>query len=278
MSLAEFVYTVVLKPKPLKAAANRMIRTILPRTVECGPIHVVINPTDPVVSGALAFGVYERGELAFVNKSIRPGMTVLDIGANVGLYTALAGNAAGPQGRVIAFEPDPESFGYLQRTIQENGLKNVEAVNAAASDTDKESWLYTSSSNRGDSRLYDNELSDNRVQIRQIRLDDFLPTLGIRQVDFIKMDVQGFEGHVLSGMKEIIRNSPKLVMMSEFWPDGLQRAGSDPHEVLTSLEQLGLQLFELDPKGNTCPLVDKGAFIARCPGRKYANICAVKSA
>jgi FkbM family methyltransferase len=252
--------------------ANAMIRAVLPRTVQYGAIRVVLNPRDPVVSRALAFRLYERSELTFVEKSLKPGMTVLDIGANVGLYSVVSGHAVGPSGKVIALEPDPESFHYLQESIRENGLQNIQPAQLAASDQEGMSRLYTSSSNRGDSRLYNNELSDGSVDIHTVRLDDFLPTVGVRELDFVKIDVQGFEGHALAGMEETIRRSPHLVMMSEFWPEGLRRAGSNPNELLTLLEQWGLKLSELHANGETRPLLDKNAFIDRLQGRKYTNV------
>ena len=85
---------------------------------------------------------------------------VVDVGANVGLYTAMAGMAVGPAGRVVALEPDPECFGVLQQTIRVNVLENVDAVFAAASDSNGTTRLFTSSDNRGDNRLYHSETSD----------------------------------------------------------------------------------------------------------------------
>src|SRR5262249_28284808 len=152
---------------------NAAIRAVLPRSVQRGPAKIVLNPRDPVISGALAFRVYERTELAFVRKTLRPGMRGLDIGANVGLYSAIACHAVGVEGRVIAFEPDPESFGYLEATIRENGCRNVTLFPLAAARHDGAARLFTSSSNRGDNRLYNNELSDGSIEIRTVRLDEF---------------------------------------------------------------------------------------------------------
>jgi SAM-dependent methyltransferase len=128
MSLAEFVYTTLLKPRPLRWAANAAIRFVLPRSVRRGDAEIVINPRDPVVSGALAFRVYENSEIAFMRRVCAVGDVVVDVGANVGLYTAIAGLAVGPGGHVVAVEPDPESLGYLARTIAANRLTNVTVV------------------------------------------------------------------------------------------------------------------------------------------------------
>jgi FkbM family methyltransferase len=276
LGFAEFVYTVVLRPRPLKAAANYLIRLLVPRMVQYGPAKVVLNPKDPVVSGALAFRVYERAELAFVSATLKPGQTVLDVGANVGLYSALSGKLVGPEGRVVAFEPDPESFHYLQQTIRENELENVHAVNAAASESDGSAHLFTSTSNRGDSRLYNNELSDGQVPVKTVRLDDYLQAAGITELDYIKIDVQGFEGSVLAGLQETIRQSPRLTMVAEFWPEGLRNAGTDPHQLLSQLESLGMHLYELGEDGRPEPIRDHDELIASLTGRKYTNLVGLK--
>jgi FkbM family methyltransferase len=277
VTIAEFIYTVLLKPKFVKSAVNSVIRMFLPRTVRYGPIQVVLNPKDPVVSGALAFRVYERSEMTFAERSLRKGMTVVDVGANVGLYSALSAHLVGPEGRVIAFEPDPESFYYLEQTIQKNGLKNVKAVRVAASDRQGSSRLFTSTTNRGDSRLYDNELSDGSVEIETVVLDEYLSAAGIKELDFLKIDVQGFEGQVFSGLKKTVLQSPKLVVLSEFWPDGLRRAGTAPEELLEKLEQWGFSIHELLGDGTTQPIVDKPAFVGKWKGRQYTNVVCRKS-
>jgi len=90
VTLAEFVYTILLKPRLLHRAANAAIRASLPEHVRVGEAIVWLNPDDPVVSGALALGVYERGEIAFFRSRFGADMTFVDVGANVGLYSAVA--------------------------------------------------------------------------------------------------------------------------------------------------------------------------------------------
>src|ERR1700743_2415223 len=102
MTPLEFVYTVLLKPAPLRKLANASIRALPPRTLHRHGATVVLNPNDPVVSGALTFGGYEIPETKFFLRVCRPGMTFLDIGANVGYYTALALACMQGQGKIIA--------------------------------------------------------------------------------------------------------------------------------------------------------------------------------
>ena len=86
-TLAEFIYTRLLRPAPVRRVTNAILLSIVPKTVRVGPAIVHLNPSDPVISGALALRVFERDELAFFSQRCRAGMTVLDVGANVGLYT-----------------------------------------------------------------------------------------------------------------------------------------------------------------------------------------------
>jgi FkbM family methyltransferase len=276
MDIAEFVYTTVLKSSPLRKTTNAIIKSILPRQVRFGSAVTVLNPNDPVVSGALAFRIYEKSETAFLKRTFFPGMVFLDIGANVGYYTALAGHAAGPAGRVLALEPDPESFTYLTQTIHANRLTNVTSFQLAASDQVGSAQLYISANNRGDNRLYANELASDVVTVGTTTVDALLQQVGIA-VDVIKMDVQGAEGQVLNGMKGMLAQSRPITLLTEFWPDGLRKAKTEPQQFLSTIESLGLRMHELRPDGSLSPIADTEALVARYPGRKYTNIVAHRS-
>src|SRR6185437_1027016 len=207
MGIAEFVYTIILRPDPLRKTANAIIKRILPKQVRSGSAVTVLNPKDPVISGALTFRVYEKSETAFLKRIFFPGMVFLDIGANVGYYTALAGHAAGAAGRVLALEPDPESYRYLTETIQVNQFSNAASFQMAASDSIGSAQLHISDHNRGDNRLYANELASDSVTVNTTTIDLLLLQNGITSVDVIKMDVQGAEGHALQGMKDTLAQS-----------------------------------------------------------------------
>jgi len=237
----------------------------------------VLNPHDPVVSGALFFGVYEKGETAFVQGALRSGMTVLDVGANVGYYTALAARRVGPNGRVIALEPDPESFKYLEQTIAANEVGNVDAFQCAAADREAKMTLHISKDNRGDNRLYEPDPKWPKVTVSARPADDVLKEAGVGSVDFVKIDVQGFEAGVIAGLKNTIDQSEELTLLAEFWPKGLRMAGTDPKKFLECLRDHDLQLHELTPKGKLIELTDFDDLIARHRGRRYTNIVGRKT-
>lgn len=278
MTIAEFIYTVLLKPKPLQLAANAVIRAIVPRTVKYGAVTIVLNPRDAVISGALTFHQYEHDETALAQKVPKEGMTVLDIGANVGFYTAQFAHAITPSGTVYAFEPDPECHSFLLQTIAAISFTNVHPIQAAASSKDGSMELFTSSQNRGDNRLYSNEMADGSTTVKVLCIDNFLAERKVSQIDFIKIDVQGFEGSVLSGLEQTFRQSKPLTILMEFWPDGLERAGTNPASLLRQLQSWGMSLNHLGANGATSPVGDIDSYIAQYPGRKYTNIVATKAA
>ena len=276
--LAEFVYCYLLRPWPLRQLTNWTIRKLLPKQVEIHGATVVLNPTDPVVSGALHFGVYEKAETRFFQSACRDGMTFLDVGANLGYYTALAARVVGPNGRVLAVEPDPDSFGYLEQTIAANAVGNVEAFPVAASDAPATLPLYISTDNRGDNRLYASGEDRPQVEVAARPLDALLRENKIDTVDLIKIDVQGYEPKVIAGLRETITSSPNLTLLTEFWPQGIDEASEDANEFLQTLRELGLTLHELQPDGSLAELTDDTDLIARHQGRRYTNLIGRKTA
>lgn len=272
MGIAEFVYTMICHPPWIRSLVNRAILAILPVSVRVGDAIVKINPRDPVVSGALFFDVYERMEIALMRRLCKPGDTMIDVGANVGLYTAIAGLAVGPAGRVLAFEPEPESFSFLQKTVAANKLTNTLLSQLAASNENCQMQLFTSSANCGDHRMYSNSNADGCTVVRTVRLDDFLQVEKVTEVDVIKIDVQGFEGHVIYGMEQTIRRSPRVCILMEFWPEGLRLAGTDPAELLQRVENMGLTLHEIGSHGEVERVSDANSLVTRLQGREYTNL------
>ena len=289
MTLAEFIYTVVLKPRPLKKAVNWLILSLVRKAVNIGPAIVHLNPRDPVVSGALSLGVFERRELAFFARSCKAGMTVIDVGANVGIYTASAMHLVKGSGVVVAFEPHPESRQYLLRTVDANakrlaptGAPRVHVRDTAAASSDGVARLFVNPDNKGDNRLYTSELTPETgaLEIRKRTIDASLQDLGISSADYLKLDVQGYEFDAVLGARRTIENSERMIILSEFWPEGLRRAsGQHASAYLQFLTTLGFKIYEL--KSDQLRLLsgpsDFDLLISRLKGRKYTNIVCLKA-
>jgi FkbM family methyltransferase len=275
MELSEFAYTVLLKPRPLRAFANATLRAISPKRKRLGDAWWTPNPNDPVVSGAAALGVYERPETAFFKEACQPHMTFVDIGANTGYYSAWAISLLQGQGKIIAIEPDPEALRYLTATRDANNSGIMSVMPYAASSQEGKRILFRNPDNRGDNRLYENDLCRDQAIIEARTVDKILGDLGVIDVDLVKIDVQGFEGHVLLGMKETLSRSPKVTLLMEFWPWGLAKAGTDAGDLLAFLAGLGFALFELKRDGLLKMVSSHAALIEGLEGRRYTNLVGV---
>jgi len=284
MSIAEYVYTEILKPRPLRALTNSILLRIIRETLQVGPAVVHLNSNDPVVSGALTLRVFEPSELSFFQKYCRGEKNLVDIGANVGLYTALAMHSLSPAAQIIALEPHPENFAYLNKTIAGNlSLKSncprTEAFNLAASAEPGTIELFMNPDNRGDNRTYaTNDGQWKSIPVEAQPVDALLERAQVQQINFVKMDVQGYEHAVLRGFKRMLARSREVILMTEFWPKGLKEAGSNGAAYLEDLSCLGFTLYELKerPRGKVVPLENWEKLIGRLPGRKYTNIIGVK--
>ena len=276
--IAEFIYCYILRPWPLRNITNWIIKKLLPKKVKIGKYFLFLNPNDPVVSGAIFFNVYEKNESHFIKSICFEGMNILDIGANIGYYTALFSQLAGDKGSVIAIEPDLESYKYLSKSINSFNYKNVLSFRLAASDIKQKLPLFISKENRGDNRLYSTNQKRKTIMVDCLTVDELLEENKIENLDLIKIDVQGYEPRVLKGMINIVKSSKELILLSEFWPKGILEAGENPKEFLAMLRKMQFQLFELKKNGSLILLkpYDDDQFIKKYRGRKYTNIVGKK--
>lgn len=205
---------------------------------------------DPVDSLALSiFGVHEPLETELVKKEIKNGDTVLDVGANIGYYTLIFARLVGKSGRVFAFEPDPDNFALLKKNVELNGYNNVTLVQKAVADKNGILNLYKSG-RRGDHRIYNSHDRRAFVNVGVVKIDDFLDFYK-KPVNFIKMDIQGAEGLVLRGMRNLLARNMELKIVMEFVPKMLTMSGVDPRIVLEELLSGGFELREIKEEKKT---------------------------
>jgi FkbM family methyltransferase len=220
-------------------------------------------------------GLMGKQEKLDYERWIKPGMVVVDVGANQGLYTLLYSQLVGPAGKVVAFEPEPDMYESLVHNCRINGTTNVECRRLALGARTGRAMLSRSLVHGGDNRMaagHNQELA-KAVPVEVMALDDVITT---GRVDFIKMDVQGWEREVFHGMERLIAANPQLQIYFEFWPSGLRNAGCNPPELLEYLTSQGFLITE-PTGGRDVPLANCPEFRHDPSGHRFTNLYAKRS-
>jgi len=239
-----------------------------------------IEPNDRSIGARLRrTGRWDPRERILYERELRPGMTVVDAGANVGYFTLLFARLVGPRGKVYAFEPDPRNFDLLQRNIRRNGYGNVVAARLALSRENGRRKFSRSPHNFADHCLGDGLGPRESLEVEVARLDTFFADLP-KQVDFLKLDIQGAEFGAIDGATELLRANPEIVLLSEFWPDGMRRFGDDPERYLEALRALGFSLRLVGGRSRPRLLpIDRVADLFRlCEGERFVNLLGRRAA
>ena len=187
---------------------------------------------------ALYLQQFEPDVRAAIRRLTAPGMTVLDIGANIGAHTLLFSALAGPTGRVIAFEPTDFAFAKLQKNVSLNPALRVETVRAALADEARPQQEIDFRA----SWQSDGTRANGRCRVDFIRLDDWAAQHGLTRLDVIKLDVDGNEHPVIAGgLETIARTRPTFII--EATGQHFIDPARNPFEVLVSLRY---ELWDID--------------------------------
>lgn len=205
------------------------------------------------VSQPIIEGKFEAAELAFLNRFLRQGMTVLDVGAHHGFYTLLASKSVGDTGKVFSFEPSPRERKALHLHLKVNRCKNVAIQGMALGDQNTDTDLYVvedRAAGCNSLRPPDVAAKTFPVSVPVVRLDDWLAEHKIDRVDFIKLDVEGAELTILKGAQRLLEHRPRPVILAEVQDVRTLPWGYRARDIVTTLERLGYQWFELSAQGN----------------------------
>lgn len=243
-----------------------------PLAVNAGGLSYVLAPEGAIPLEMWAGRYFERQELEFVLSVLEPGMTFVDVGANVGMFSIAAAKKV-QHGRVVAFEPCGWTYERLIKNQGLNGATNLQTIHSALGERAGEAILHVNVPGKdglntlgrpthGDSEVVDAE------KVPVATLDEALQQRGISRVDVLKMDVEGAELLVLLGARRLLSsaNAPLILYESSFLSKGF---GYHPVEEMWLLQKHGYSLFVLDSK--------EGRISRPSKGRGYdASIIAVK--
>ena len=199
------------------------------------PLRMLVKPkVDACISATIAqLGWWEPYNTALLKCVLREGDCFIDLGANLGYFSVVAADCVGKTGRVMAFEPEPESFRFCQLNVQLNQFQDVVSLHQlAVGEGEEAQTLFRSRENHGAHQLVHNfrdGYDQHGISVNVTSLDRFAQAAtDFGPIHVIKMDVQGYETKVLLGMRQLIdRNRDWLMVLSEFSPTLLQNFDND---------------------------------------------------
>lgn len=232
----------LLKPFSFRGKA-RLLNALYPgegeREAQVFGYRVKLDLQD-FIQRSIYLHTFEPVESSLASNYLKKGMSFIDVGANVGYYSLMAASIVGSTGRVIAFEPSQYAFRRLLGTVDENRIKQIIVNPFALSDSAGKNNLYIQ-----DSRLGNHSPSmvpDDHGQPASVlteRLDVYLDEHEIRNIDLMKIDVEGFEPNVIRGAGRYCREGKIGAILCEFNAYWLEANGSSPTLLFEELQKCG---------------------------------------
>jgi FkbM family methyltransferase len=221
----------------------------------------MLNPDDKGLSAEIAVeGIHEPFLTSLLEELIMEGMTVVDIGANIGYFALLESRLTGTKGKVIAIEPSPVTFYYLKQNLELNKANNVNPLNVAIGDRTGKATMYLYEQTNWNTLVPLDREFHTSVEVDTITLDELLEDQ--LQVDVIRMDIEGYECKIIYGMKKILeRYNPLLII--------------EIHGGLVPLDNIAKLLNELGNMGYSIkcmiPRIKEEVFLGR-PLANWKNV------
>jgi FkbM family methyltransferase len=228
-------------------------------------------------------GSFEPNEFNFLDRVLKPGMVLVDVGANDGYYTLFAARRVGPAGRVVSVEPSSRERGHLERNLARNNLGNVSVVpsalgaTAGVADLLLAHGVHTGHNTLG-SFAHDDVVPASVERVPLETLDTVAARLGLPRIDVIKIDVEGGETNVIAGARGVLTSMRPLLMM-EVSDSALRAQGSSEASLLDMLRrELGYEVLVFSPTTGLVYRQTAGvplsANIIAVPNEKLAGILA----
>ena len=185
-------------------------------------------------------GIFESEETALCKQLIHCDDRVLDIGANIGYYTLLFCDLVSPNGMVAAIEPESNNFEILKHNLCKQTTDGIVSLHQLAlGNKEQKAQLFRAEENTGMHRMYASVCCGTESSEVSVIQGD---SLALAPLDFIKIDIEGYEPFALQGLGNTLKQSPKLKILCEFSPLSLLEAGYSPVLFLQEMRDLGFYL------------------------------------
>jgi FkbM family methyltransferase len=211
---------------------------------------------------------YEPDVSQLFERVIRPGDTVFDVGANIGLFSVYAASKVGPSGRVVSFEPDVDNIAKLRANLALNQYRHVEVVEKPVSNHTDEIEFFINSDSNGGHAIWDPAMFPGNIRcqtnapiVRRLRattLDREMARLGGPVPKLIKVDTEGADQFVLEGGCQLFAERKVPFVVSELHQFGLQKLNCSQQSFRHTMERFGYSTFILYYNGILPKLVPAG--------------------
>jgi FkbM family methyltransferase len=200
-----------------------------------------LDLSDAIGASLYYSGTFEAKTERLIEACVQPGMVAIDIGANFGYHTFRLARCVGPDGRVVAVEPMREAWDRLLANAQLNDFPQISYLQVGLSDAEHGVTTVAFRSH------YDIDGSEQvaEEQARLTTVDVLVAEEGLERVDFVKLDVDGFEGKVLRGARATLERWHPDVLF-EISPTMMKEQGDDAADLLAFLRDLGYRLVDED--------------------------------
>jgi len=187
------------------------------KVVDVNDYSLELLPDDDGISTELAlFKTHEPLNTKLLRDYLKEGMICLDVGANIGYYTLLESKIVGDQGRVVAIEPSPINFQVLEKNLKMANTKNVNSFCLAGGDKNGILKFRLDRQSNLSRILGEDEIvksSDTIVDVPVKKLDLFVEELNLKKLDFVRMDVEGYEYNIYMGFRSSLKKFKPMIQM-----------------------------------------------------------------
>ena len=189
----------------------------------------------------------EPRTIAAMKRLVRSGMTVFDVGANVGYYSLLAASLVGPSGHVHSFEPTPTVVRRLAENVALNQFSSRVKINAVAvGSTCGKSDFHLSLDDSEANSMFASDQHLQSVCVPIVTLDGYVRDHDVARIDVMKVDIEGAELVALQGASELLRRETAPLLIVEFNPAALASSGAMPSQLKGEIERFGYRCYRLE--------------------------------